>query len=190
MSWTDMGCVLVGSRARWAVTDKDDRYRYLLGRDWSDPPHAAWPWEQDVARVDLLVFCMLNPSTARVTDDQTVRKCVGFAKTRGCSAILVCNLFGMSATDPYEMVGAAADGRDVVGPHNAVAVALALRSSVLPPVAAWGHIPDRVRLRAQPFVRIVRGYLPLCLGKNKDGSPRHPLRLPYDTAFVPYARPA
>jgi hypothetical protein len=45
-------------------------YRYELWRRWAEGPH--------------VLFVMLNPSTAdAVTDDATIRKCIGYAKRWG-----------------------------------------------------------------------------------------------------------
>ena len=47
---------------------------------------------------------MLNPSTAdELEDDQTIRKCFGFAERLCHGGIEVVNLFAFRATDPREL---------------------------------------------------------------------------------------
>lgn len=140
-------------------------FRYRLSRVWDD----ALP---------LLVFVMLNPSTAdALIDDHTVRKCIGFAKRLGYGGILIVNLFAYRATDPADLraagwqVGPDNDGHiidAVTGPGRAVVCAwgaeargLARVVDVLDLVATWADSP------------------PLALKLTADGVPRHPLMLPY-----------
>jgi hypothetical protein len=79
------------------------QYRYLLWRAWAEGPRAVW--------------IMLNPSTADGDeDDQTIRKCVAFAKRWGLAGIEVVNLFAYRATDPKELKPAAMAG--VPGGHG------------------------------------------------------------------------
>lgn len=74
-------------------------YRYTLWRTWNTGlfTYAGKP--------DRYVnFICLNPSTAdEVADDNTIRKCVKFAKTWGYPAMCVTNLFAYRSTDPEAM---------------------------------------------------------------------------------------
>ena len=45
-------------------------------------------------------------------------------------------------------------------------------------IAAWGTLPKPLRRYADDVVRALRGTPIYCMGKTKDGSPRHPLYLP------------
>ena len=95
-------------------------YRYELVRAWGDPPFCA--------------FVMLNPSTADgAEDDNTIRRCVGFAQRFGFGGFSVVNLFAFRATKPEAMLAAA----DPVGPDNDAHIlgALAAAQRVF---AAWG----------------------------------------------------
>jgi len=154
-------------------------YRYELYRRWNSDPEA--------------VFIMLNPSTADACqNDPTIRKCMGFARRWRRGAIYVLNLFAARATDPRRL----ADFADPVGPSNRGWVAERLdkhtsyRSSELHTVVvAWGAAnkhPDIVA-HGQHIASLAEQLRPRlqlqCLSRSQDGSPRHPLMLPYSTAL-------
>jgi len=132
---------------------------------------------------------MLNPSKARHDiDDPTIRKCTGFAKRMNAGGFLVVNLFAYSATDPRSLIKAKQDGVDVRGPHNETAIEWASRllSRLGYTIAAWGRIPPPLRSAAQRSEKLfvqARGSVD-CLGTTKEGFPRHPLMLPYETPVV------
>lgn len=158
---------------RFADLSPDGVYRYWLGRRWADG--------------ETLRFIMLNPSTADADlDDPTIRKCVGFARRLGYSAIGVMNLFAYRATDPKELVRAMKAGVDVVGPETDARLGTMLRSNLAlgnGVVAAWGAqsgIDERVR-----EVLRMEGSRALCtLGLTAKGVPRHPLMLGYEGATL------
>jgi len=183
------GFVTVGDERAWAVTSPDDRYRYVLGRMWDAYfNHGQEWWERDPAR-PLWVFCMLNPSTARVDDDHTIRKCIGFAKRGGAGGIMVVNLMAYSETSPKALVQLARSGVDVRGPQNAAALRWAFSRPMLlgRNIAAWGRVPPKLRSVAKGSVGELNVHGYECFGRNEDGSPKHPLTLAYDTPIVPFA---
>lgn len=151
----------------------DGTYRYWLGRRWGDG--------------ESLAFVMLNPSTADADeDDPTIRKCVGFARRLGYSAIGVMNLFAYRATDPKVLMRAKREGVDVVGPETDARLGTLLRSNLAlgnGVVAAWGAqtgIDARIR-----EVLDMPGSRALCtLGLTAKGVPRHPLMLGYEGATL------
>lgn len=144
----------------------------------------------------LVVFVMLNPSTADdTTDDPTVRRCIGFAKSAGVGAgmMLITNLFTYRATDPADLSRAAMAGVDVVGQADAVIdTALDLFPALI--IAAWGA--HRVRGPAGKYDgraldvtnRINRaGFDLACLGMTAAGQPRHPLYVRADQIWTLYS---
>ena len=140
-----------------AIISEDGKYRYRLDRFWSGE-HA-------------LVFVMLNPSTADANiDDPTIRRCMGFARREGAGGIIVVNLFALRATDPFLLTTAT----NPIGPQNREIVASvfdAARRQGVPIICAWGACKSvkfwREALNDRgPF---------MCLGKTRNGSPRHPL---------------
>jgi hypothetical protein len=170
-----------------AVLSECGTYRYRLWRHWGD------------GACGLVTFVMLNPSTADGhIDDPTIRKCVGFARRWGRHGIRVVNLFALRSTDPRGLVTHA----DPVGPDNdthLTAVIRQLRAHDEPEhliVCAWGScgtaavkrlVAGRVKALAMDGAL---GDAPLmCLGRARDGSPRHPLMLAYNTRLEPWRAP-
>jgi len=136
------------------------RYRYVLTRTWD----AALP---------VLVFCMLNPSTADASqDDPTIRRCIGFAKREDCGGIAVVNLFAWRATDPDKLPIL---DTDKAGPENAEHVARTVRGRRV--VVAYGAHFSAHPFVVQPFLSMLRANAASvhCLGTTKSGAPRHPL---------------
>jgi hypothetical protein len=89
--------LLTPNGGRGALLSGDGRYRYRLWRLWND-------------QLPIMAWVLLNPSTADADiDDQTVKKCIGFAKTNGHGGIIVVNVFAWRARDPREL-------RQVPGP--------------------------------------------------------------------------
>ncbi len=147
-----------------AVLSECGRFRYRLSRVWN-------------ANIPPAVFICLNPSTADAeADDPTIRRCVGFAKTFQCGGIVVVNLFALRATDPRELKKAS----DPVGPDNDSYIRHAV-SWGSPIIAAWGacqqHMPRAHNDRIAAVLKLLSDFDLYCLGKTKDGHPRHPLML-------------
>lgn len=157
--------IVVGAieTCRAATLSRCRRYRYSLTRTWdTDLPTVA--------------FVGLNPSTADARrDDPTVRRCVGFARDWGYGTLILVNLFAFRATDPSELL----DVRDPVGPENDDWLARVAESADKV-VAAWG-VHGCLRGRDQA----VLGLLPsvACLGRTREGHPRHPLYLARTTGL-------
>lgn len=147
-------------------------YRWMLRRRWA----LAGPG---------VVWIMLNPSTADAReDDPTIRRCVGFSRALGAACMTVVNLFAFRATEPDELLDAA----DPVGePHNDLTIQslCAFETRI---VCAWGRHKLAARRAAHVLEHVVRRPA-FCLGRNADGSPKHPLYLPNGTTLEPYWSP-
>lgn len=129
------------------------------------------------------MFIGLNPSTADETqDDPTIRRCIGFARSWGFSALCMTNLFAFRATDPAVMKAHAEDW-DARCENLNVIQRHARRAGIV--IAAWGvhgsHM-DRDQLVAGMLDNLQ------CLGFSKDGHPRHPLYLKADSKPMPWKR--
>jgi hypothetical protein len=148
-----------------ADISKDGLYRYWLSRQLSGGERT-------------IVFVGLNPSTADATqDDPTIRRCVGFARSWGFDWLLMGNLYAYRSTDPAALQRVS----QPVGPRNRdVLQGLIHRSELV--VAAWGK--QKLTQDARTIATWVLA-LPeaRCLGRNQDGSPKHPLYLPATTAL-------
>lgn len=155
-----------------ATLSPDGRYRYRLWRIWGSGETMAW--------------IMLNPSTADAeVDDPTIRRCMSFARREGYEGIEVINLYAWRATDPKEL----ADVYQVGGPANAAHWDYVLNNhNIGMIVAAWGASRPKVRgevIRSRALDQWYTGGW-YCLGTTKDGSPRHPLYVKGDQAFLPW----
>lgn len=150
------------------------QYRYWLVRQW-DPMRGP------------LRFVILNPSTADDSeDDPTIRRCIGFAKREGRGGIVVANIFAMRSTNPAILRAVP----DPIGPDNNRHLRVLGQDAAregAPIVCAWGaNAPnDRWTDVAVDLEMKCRAKL-VCLGKTKDGAPRHPLYVRADKPFEPF----
>lgn len=145
------------------------RFRYRLWRRWRNGDRGC------------VNFIMLNPSTAdAVSNDPTVRRCIGFARSWGYDGLTVTNLFAFRSTDPAQLETAA----DPIGPDNDINIrSVALTAPLV--VCAWG-VGGRLLDRSDAAFRLLRD-LPLH-HLSKTGGPRpqpkHPLYLRRELAPV------
>lgn len=156
-----------------AVLDPTRTYRYRLDR-------AVGP------QAKMVLFVMLNPSTADETqDDPTIRRCIAFAKREGCGRLVVCNLYALRATDPAALRTAA----DPRGPENEEHLRRAAAEADLI-VAAWGtnHLGGVWPFRV---AAILAERKPLyTLKRTAKGDPGHPLYVAANAPLVKLAEPA
>jgi len=163
---------LFDAQTSGAVFSPDGLHRLRLWRVWNP-------------ELPVLVWCLLNPSIASGDrSDLTLAKCIGFAKRNGYGGVILVNLFTLIATDPDALskqlhVGNVWDADE----HLKWACSAPVLSRV---AAGWGHKPW-AKTRATyvlNYLRSLRRGDVLCLGTTKDGHPRHPSRLGYDTPLV------
>lgn len=152
---------------RGAVFSPCRRWRYALWRIWdSDHP--------------LLHFIMLNPSTAdENANDPTVERCERRAREWGYGGLIVTNIFAWRSTDPRALLEVA----DPIGPENdsVIAKAVALARDT---ICAWG-VHGRTRGVALLGGALLGSRL-YALSFTNDGTPGHPLYVPYSAEPVPY----
>lgn len=164
-----------------AVLDQTRTYRYRLTRG-----------SASVVNNPPTLWVMLNPSTADETaNDPTITKLLGFTSRWAHEAhqnrgeLAVVNLFALRATDPKML----RVHDDPVGPKNDDWLTTAGRDTSRNGgriVVAWGAHPF-ARRRARVVTGLLRTFGQLwCLGTTKDGSPRHPLYVPYSQPLVPW----
>jgi hypothetical protein len=165
-----------GDRYAGATFDNDDvgvaMYRFLLWRHWDDgaPP---LPW------------IMLNPSTATHEQlDPTITRCIGYSKRWGFGGIIIANAYAFRATDPNVML--AQREADRIGPGNDANLAriLAWARKGRAAMVAWGdNLPVARESQMRRMITELEAATQ-CLGRTRRGSPRHPVRLGYDTPVV------
>ncbi|WP_176451091.1 DUF1643 domain-containing protein [Halorubrum sp. Ea1] len=150
-----------------AVLSPDRVYRYRLSRTWDrDNP--------------TLGFIMLNPSTADESeDDNTIRRCLGYAKDWGYGSILVGNLFAYRATDRSQL----REYNNPIGPKNDEHLR-SICEEVDMTVAAWGT-DGALYNRGPEVVEMLDADL-YALNRTKEGHPNHPLYQPKDAEPEPF----
>jgi len=116
------------------------------------------------------MFIGLNPSTADENiNDQTIRRCIGYAQRWGYAGLHMVNLFAFRATDPNEMKKAP----DPIGPaNNRILLETAVRAKII--IAAWGTYGTYLD-RDKEIQKMIPKLHYLTL--TKDGFPGHPCRL-------------
>jgi hypothetical protein len=161
------GLVRQEGQAGVAYFSEDRIYRYALERRFGDGDRS-------------ILWIMLNPSVAdHERNDLTIKKCIGFSKAWGSSALRVVNLFALIETDPRELFS----GIDPEGALNSLVLRQAGRDCEKV-VVAWGGLGKEMRMRSWNTRREIRelyaGKLH-CLGRTGDSYPRHPSRIAYST---------
>ena len=147
-----------------AIFDANARYRYSLWRAWS-------------AYHPRIAFVLLNPSTAdEQIDDPSIRRCIGFARAWNFGSMEVVNLFAYRATDYRELFKAS----DPIGEENNHYLLHAVEccSTI---VLGWGKRGTLLGRDRQVMSLLIGRNDMYCLGKTKDGQPRHPLYIKGDT---------
>lgn len=158
-----------------AVISACGRYRYRLERQVGAGPRVA-------------AFIMVNPSTADgEVDDPTIRKLIGFSRRHFIGRFIVGNKFAYRATD----VKALRSAPDPIGPENDRHLEQIMREADLA-IVAWGplnKLPPHLRSRWEDIADLAQriGRTLQCLGTAKDGHPRHPLMLGYDSELTTWA---
>lgn len=162
--------ILLPKMLKHATLSACGQYRYWLQRTWGE------------CGKGFCNFIMLNPSTADATiDDPTIRKCIGFAKRWGYEGMHVVNLFAFRATDPDELYKTNCP----IGALNDDYIEGSLLSADRT-IVAWGKHGSYLGRDVQVMSMLAhhaKGRT-FALKLNGDGSPRHPLYVPYDVEPV------
>lgn len=159
-----MGLITKGNDAAGAIFSDCELYRYRLWRVW------------DTSKPKVC-FVMLNPSTAtHEVLDPTVSRCQKRAQMLGYGGLEVVNLFALRSTDPKALYEAI----DPFGRYNVSEIYDSVSRSQMA-ICAWGthgkfmDAGSKVKSFLQHYFPDKNHYLKL----NSDGSPAHPLYLPY-----------
>jgi hypothetical protein len=128
----------------------------------------------------------LNPSTAtEKEDDPTMRRLKDFCARWGYGGFVMLNLFAFRATQPEDMKAAENPEGD---PDNVAVISKTmLDDNIVAIVAAWGtHGAFNDRGKTIIDKAETCGRTLWCLGKNQDGSPKHPLYVAGETQLERY----
>lgn len=151
-----------------AIFSPDRAYRYRLTRTWDT---AAPP----------LVVIGLNPSTAdSQADDPTTRRVRTFARRENAGGLVLVNLYALRSTNPKALRTAA----DPVGPDNDEFIRAAMAHGTA--IAAWGAEASDERAEQVLAIAAELDVTLYCLGRTRDGYPRHPLYLAAGTNLEIY----
>lgn len=148
-----------------ATFSTDRKYRYCLWRFWDlEKPR--------------LIFIGLNPSTANETQkDPTIGRVIEFARSWGYGGVYMLNLFAI--VDKYPSV--LLSGVDPLGDNDRWL--LNFSKMGFDTVFAWGGF-KQAEQRAYQVIPLFPEAM--CLKKNKNGTPIHPLYVKGDTQPIPF----
>jgi len=153
---------------RETMFSSDRKYRYTLWREFDM-----------FNRHRYAMFIGLNPSKAdEVINDNTVTRCINFAKSWGMGALCMTNLFAFMATEPKEMKACP----HPVGEENNKWLTLCAQEADII-IAAWGN-DGKFLGRNEEVMKFLDNLQ--CLGITKLGQPIHPLYVPGDRKPMPY----
>jgi len=158
--------------SRSAFLSECKLFRYSLTRIWDE-------------KLPRVLFIMLNPSTADgIADDNTIRRCRGFAEDWGYGGFYVGNLFPFRATEPTDLL---ASGNPLGKLNNEHIKMMALNSELI--ICAWGNsrIVKKLEKRFPDYKPLsdLKRYLHY-LELSNDGTPKHPLYLAAEIKPVRY----
>lgn len=142
----------------------------------------AWDWKRHQA-----IIIGVNPSVADAeTDDQTIRKDIGFIRRFSGGGFVKMNLYDFIATDVRDLLRTDT-------PESPINLAVFMETiedgnHYQPIICAWGNHRLRVQRpsRLYDYLKDNATRLDLrCLGPvSKQGQPVHPLMLPYTTELM------
>jgi hypothetical protein len=170
---------------RQSVFSPDRKYRYTLWREWSAQELMLTAAPEVVCRPDAYIqFIGLNPSKAdEIKTDNTLTRCIDFAKRFGFGALCMTNLFAWRETAADEMKRAS----DPIGPDNDEWLeTIAKYAQTI--VCCWGnhgdHLDRASQLLQRPLFKSLHGDL-RAFGLGKTRQPKHPLMLARLTQLLP-----
>lgn len=157
---------------RDAAFSPDGRCRWSLSRIWE-------------REKGLVLYTGLNPSRAdKKVDDMTVKKGMGFADKWNFGGTMHGNAYPFITPYPREL----AQCTDAeIEKNDAKLIEMARLASVV--VLAWGSFPN-FRERFDQVAKLLAPWNPICLGRTKDGFPKHISRIAYASPREPWLRTA
>lgn len=147
----------------------NDCYRPWLSRTWASDDERY------------ILFIGMNPSTAEATiDDPTIRRELEFARRFGFSRYIKCNVMDWRATSPKDLLKV----EPCSDMNRPTILKLAAQASQI--IACWGKLPRQLQIYSDRVLFDLASHDIFCLGRNEDGSPKHPLYIKGDAELELY----
>jgi len=150
---------------RNAIFGNNRKYRYHLYREWDK-------------NLDKILFIMLNPSDGdEKLDDNTIKRCIYFAKKFGYGSLEIVNLYSLVSKDPKVLKYSKIDPIGIETDNYILQSAKKSKKIIL----AWGN-KHYFNNRNKNVINLLlkNGYKLYCLKKTIKGNPYHPSRLEND----------
>lgn len=165
---------------------------FITGADFSeDQTHRYSLWRIWDASLPQVAFIGLNPSKAGdVKNDNTITKVMKIAKHNGFGGLYMLNLFSYISTNPKALQWIGLE--NAVGERNNDAICHNIKHCEQV-VAAWGNFKEPyIKINGQSradevleMLTFIHGSV-MCLHKNQNGSPKHPLYCKDDSKLILY----
>ena len=122
----------------------------------------------------LILFILLNPSKAdHKNDDKTVNKLIGFTKIFEFGGFYLGNLYSLITSTP-------SPGKFIIDEDRNIKHIKMMNNKCEKVIIGWGNLGN------YPTWLLNNISKPMCLGINKNGTPKHPLYLSYKTQLINY----
>ena len=122
----------------------------------------------------LIMFIGLNPAERRAKQNPTIESCIRIAKSLNYGGIYFCNLFTKITDKPHELKISSESKAE-----NERLSTISLYANKV--IFCWGGFKQATE-RAKEVIKLFPNAY--CLGKNKNGSPKHPLFLKSNTKLI------
>lgn len=130
-------------------------------------------WEQEKP---LLLYILLNPSRANAeADDKTVTKLIRFSKSWGYGGFYLGNIHSFITPYPSVLKNKIIKKDSINEMHLK-----SMRDRCEKVVFGWGNAAEFPQWLNYMYFKA------FCFGINKNGSPKHPLYLSYQTELIPF----
>lgn len=153
-----------------AIFSNCRKYRFVLYRIWDK-------------KRKYLIFIGLNPSTADENqNDNTVIKVINFTRKWGYGGVFMMNCYPYISTDPERLIM----NKDYNKFNFECINKISKKCSKI--IFSWGNF--KIVRDNKTDIKLYKMFKSAyCLIQNKNGSPRHPLYVPYNTKLKKFLMP-